>query len=584
MAELTKVDSFQYPNGHLGHLSDNQQRALDDFKVLCEKEGYYTTKAEGGKPASHDDETLLRYLRARKFVPKEALTQFKATEDWRKENKLEELYDTIDITEYDETRRLVGSQISSVYVFEVAPLNSKALNAYEKSVTKKPTVTHNETKVSSKMLRLFALYENLTRFVLPLCTAIKDRPHPETPISQSNNIVDISNVGLKQFWNLKSHMQDASQLATAYYPETLDRIFIIGAPSFFPTVWSWVKRWFDPITVSKIFILSAADMKPTLEQYIAIENIPKKYGGTLEYEFGMLPMLEEEISNNLKWTNPSADMQSGKKSYPTGPIKWRASSATIMEAVAVGSENGKRREEAIATVETSFDDIHGISRVNTTIDWSLEKVRSTSGTATQPADDGDPNYGSELRDPSLDEPNAVAAGAVQANNTTTLPARPLDTGNNDLPPSNTQPRTGTSDTRLEQQDADKGRVKATHAAGTVASGTPHTINYGQHDKASTMEPSTVGQAPKDVSANLANSADPEAPGYLAQAQNMASQVVASAAGAVGLGSTTGDKEKAGGGEEEAQKDKRVDGVKDEVVEEYLRTKVPSTDPTAQGKA
>jgi hypothetical protein len=42
-------------------------------------------------------------------VPKEALTQFKATEEWRKENHLEELYDTIDVKEYDETRRLVGS-------------------------------------------------------------------------------------------------------------------------------------------------------------------------------------------------------------------------------------------------------------------------------------------------------------------------------------------------------------------------------------------------------------------------------------------------------------------------------------------
>jgi hypothetical protein len=61
--------------------------------------------------------------------------------------------------------------------------------------------------------------------VQPLCSAI-DRKHPETPISQSNNIVDISGVGLKQFWNLKAHMQDASTLATAHYPETLDRIFV----------------------------------------------------------------------------------------------------------------------------------------------------------------------------------------------------------------------------------------------------------------------------------------------------------------------------------------------------------------------
>lgn len=78
----------------------------------------------------------------------------------------------------------------------------------------------------SKTLRLFALYENLTRFVLPLCSAVPGRPNPETPVDQANNIVDISKVGLKQFWNLRNHMQDASTLATAHYPETLDRIFV----------------------------------------------------------------------------------------------------------------------------------------------------------------------------------------------------------------------------------------------------------------------------------------------------------------------------------------------------------------------
>jgi hypothetical protein len=98
--------------------------------------------------------------------------------------------------------------------------------AYEKSAA----TTHSKAQVDgqtpAKLLRLFALYENLIRFVMPLCTTLTDRDHPETPITQSNNIVDISGVGLKQFWNLRTHMQDASTLATAHYPETLDRIFV----------------------------------------------------------------------------------------------------------------------------------------------------------------------------------------------------------------------------------------------------------------------------------------------------------------------------------------------------------------------
>ena len=114
-----------------------------------------------------------------------------------------------------------------VYLFDVAPLNSKTMAAYAKS-SAHTSIAHTKTKGTTppKLLRLFALYENLICFIQPLTSALRDRPHPETPISQSNNIVDISGVGLKQFWNLRSHMQDASTLATAHYPETLDRIFV----------------------------------------------------------------------------------------------------------------------------------------------------------------------------------------------------------------------------------------------------------------------------------------------------------------------------------------------------------------------
>ena len=60
---------------------------------------------------------------------------------------------------------------------------------------------------------------------MPFCSTL-ERPSPEIPITTTCNIVDISGVGLAQFWNLKQHMQDASVLATAHYPETLDRIFV----------------------------------------------------------------------------------------------------------------------------------------------------------------------------------------------------------------------------------------------------------------------------------------------------------------------------------------------------------------------
>lgn len=100
------------------------------------------------------------------------------------------------------------------------------MSNYLSEVEKNPTThLHTKSKMPKKMLRLFALYENMLQFVLPLMSTL-DRPNPECPITQGTNIVDISGVGLKQFWNLKGHMQEASVLATANYPETLDRIFV----------------------------------------------------------------------------------------------------------------------------------------------------------------------------------------------------------------------------------------------------------------------------------------------------------------------------------------------------------------------
>ena len=62
MAEnnLKRTESYQYPSGHIGHLSSNQQSSLDQFKQLCQEKGYYKPAGVGGRTVpSHDDETLL---------------------------------------------------------------------------------------------------------------------------------------------------------------------------------------------------------------------------------------------------------------------------------------------------------------------------------------------------------------------------------------------------------------------------------------------------------------------------------------------------------------------------------------------
>ncbi|CAN9104418.1 unnamed protein product [Alternaria alternata] len=522
MADLSRVESMQYPAGHLSHLTENQQAQLLEFKNICQQAGYYTPAA-GGKQASHDDETMLRYLRARRFVPQEAFKQFKDTEDWRKENKLSEIFNTIEIEEYEQTRRLYPQWLGRrdkrgipLFLFEVAPLNSKNISAYEKQLAKSKTTIPN---VATKNLRLFALYESLTRFYTPLCSMVP-RNHPETPISQSNNIVDISGVGLKQFWNLKGHMQDASVLATAHYPETLDRIFIVGAPGFFPTVWGWVKRWFDPITVSKIFILSPQNVYSTLSQYIDHDNIPKKYA----------------IEAQMKWENPNT--QDGRKTFPIGPIKWEEGQDGEMQAWGVGSENGAPRRKLIFSIPKPVGYKQG-DLMPPTPATQIGDPLTTVGTATHPPDTNEPDI--------------------------------------DTPPSDTE---HIRRARYEQQNL-------THASGQLADGTPDAavVDHGHGDKTVTMEPNTVGQAPKEVP--LPDREEPAAPGYLDQAKQAAisasavvTSTATSAAEAV-TGAVGGHKEEKVEEPErvkspqELEMDRQIDATSAKDVEAFLRAKTAS---------
>ncbi|KAI0176463.1 CRAL/TRIO domain-containing protein [Hypoxylon sp. FL1284] len=340
-----------YPSGHLGHLTEHEEQALVDFKTLLEEKGLF----KPGHPPSHDDPTLLRFLRARKFVPQDAYAQFSETEKFRKANQIEVLYDTIDIDSFEASRKLYprftgrrDKRGIPIYVFQIRHLDSSAVAKYEKSTETTYSRAKTDGKTPAKLLRLFALYENLTRFVQPLSSECTDRPHPDTPITLSTNIVDISHVSLRMFWNLKAHMQAASQLATAHYPETLDRIFIIGAPMFFSTVWGWIKRWFDPVTVSKIFILQEHDVLPVLTSFMHMKDIPKNYGGELDWDFFDEPAWDDEVKRVCQWEN-------GYTTFPAGPLYWQTiDDGRRIECIAVGSKGESDRRERVCTVTKAF--------------------------------------------------------------------------------------------------------------------------------------------------------------------------------------------------------------------------------------
>ena len=118
-------------------------------------------------------------------------------------------------------------------------------------------------------------------------------------------------------------------------------------------MWGWIKKWFDPITTSKIFILSSHEVLPTLSSFIDPANIPRKYGGQLDFECGKPPQLDPSIRDFLN-IHHEGDAKS-ESLFLTAPVRWVEGEDGDLVAMGVGSMDGKERRVKAATLHSHKD-------------------------------------------------------------------------------------------------------------------------------------------------------------------------------------------------------------------------------------
>ncbi|MBW0491284.1 hypothetical protein O181_030999 [Austropuccinia psidii MF-1] len=264
--------------GRVGHLNTEQSEILKKFKLELENEGYFK---EGSHPeksaifgggltgASHDDATLLRFLRARKFDLAKSKIMFIESEKWRKEFKVDELYETFQYPEEKDVDAIYPKFYHKTDL-EGRPLYIEQLGKLD--LNKLYKVTTPERQIQ----RLVVEYEKFLRDRLPVCSLQHNKL-----IETSCTIMDLSGVGISQFWKVKNYVQEASHLSQSYYPETMGKFYIINAPYLFSTVWSLVKPWLDEVTVKKIMILDSSYPKTLLLQ-ISPDSLPKSLKGSCQ--------------------------------------------------------------------------------------------------------------------------------------------------------------------------------------------------------------------------------------------------------------------------------------------------------------
>ncbi|KZO92574.1 CRAL/TRIO domain-containing protein, partial [Calocera viscosa TUFC12733] len=303
--------SPHHPHGHhhrrLSHgargnpfvltLSERQQAALAEFKAVLQARGAYVPPGAKGEPASVDDLMLVRFLKARRWEPPAAATQFLATVAWREKHGVDLLFrEEVGPEEYEQWKQLYPKWTgrrdkhgNPLYVYKLSVLTSAAL----KELGKVPEEV--------RYRRIVALYELLHNLAFPLCLSVPIRPPsssspltapppPPAPLPpnsirliQNTTIIDFSSTSLGSMFSFRHHLAQASTLAQANHPETLGSIYVVGAPGWWSTVWGWIRNWFDEQTRAKVHILPYGSAE--LLEIVPRENLPKAYGGDLEWVY-----------------------------------------------------------------------------------------------------------------------------------------------------------------------------------------------------------------------------------------------------------------------------------------------------------
>jgi hypothetical protein len=76
-------------------------------------------------------------------------------------------------------------------------------------------------------------------------------------------------------------IKDQAAIDSICFPETMSKMLIVNAPTFFAATWRLIKGWLDPRTASKIEVISSRSaMEKRLLEFIDADKLPSDYGGT----------------------------------------------------------------------------------------------------------------------------------------------------------------------------------------------------------------------------------------------------------------------------------------------------------------
>ncbi|CAF2196637.1 hypothetical protein YC2023_092664 [Brassica napus] len=244
-----------------------QESAAEETTVVAEAEPVEPEEVSiYGVPLLQDERSdviLLKFLRARDFKVKEALTMLKNTVQWRKENKIDELIEAEAGEEASEFEKMV----------------------FAHGVDKEGHVVIYSSYGEFQNKELFSDKEKLNKFLnwriqlQEKCVRALDFSSPDAK-SSFVFVSDFRNapgLGKRALWQF---IRRAVKQFEDNYPEFATRELFINVPWWYiPYYKTFGSIITSPKTRSKMVLAGPSKSADTIFKYISPEQVPVKYGG-----------------------------------------------------------------------------------------------------------------------------------------------------------------------------------------------------------------------------------------------------------------------------------------------------------------
>lgn len=226
----------------------------------------------------------LRFLRAGKNDSIEGWRRYRATLQWRQEERLDtilrEAFPFFSLIKHHYPHFYHGRGRRNEPVFYEMPARANLPALRRAGVT------------VEQMLRHYTLVTEFQWQVLE-----------PNDLAKSITVIDLVGIRLGDFvGDTVRFVKAASRMTAQHFPERAGCVFLLHVPAWFRVIWSVVRPLIDETTLQKIYILRGEEeIRTSLLQRIAPEQIPKEYGGSSPYPLGQSPeelMLRDLMEHN----------------------------------------------------------------------------------------------------------------------------------------------------------------------------------------------------------------------------------------------------------------------------------------------